>query len=166
MILTLWFSPLPWLVHAALNCWLCVDRFPLTVTCVLFVAILPAACLTCTPLISDSLLTSIVVFSFQKCLAAIPFTWGKKASWLTPTEQKLSFLLCIASIWEKCKKLKSLGGFGVHWFNSAAEKTRIIFLSLPSLEFLIFFVASFSATSWSGWKQFCYEFTRSAFQGL
>lgn len=30
-------------------------------------------------------------FLFQKCLAATPFIWGKKASWLIPAEQKLSF---------------------------------------------------------------------------
>lgn len=31
-------------------------------------------------------------FLFQKCLAATPSTWGKKASWHIPAEQKLSLL--------------------------------------------------------------------------
>lgn len=140
MILTSRFSPLPCVVCAALKCWLCVDRFPLTVTCILFLLIFclqPVSLITCTLLIPVSLLTCIVIFSFQKCLVAIPFTWGKKASWLIQTEQKLSFLLCITFVREKCKKFKSLEGFGVHWFNSAAGITCIIFLSLFSLEFLM-----------------------------
>lgn len=78
----------------------------------------PVPSITCTLLIPDSLLTCIVIFSFQKCLAAIPFTWGKKASWLTQTEQKLSFLLCIVFVSEKCEKFKKPGGIwgSLVWF--------------------------------------------------
>lgn len=155
VILTFWFFPPPCLVRAALKCWLCVDRFTLTVTCILFVALLPAACLidNCTLLIPDSLFTSIVVFSFQKCLAAIPFTWGKKASWLTQTEQKLSFLLCTTFVWEKCKKLKKPGGIwgSLIYFCCWEDSHHLSFPSQSSVsDALIFFVASFSVTGWSG----------------
>lgn len=97
--------------------WGLSGSFPLAVTCILLSVLLPAAFVTdnLNTSIPDSLLTSIV-FSFQKCLAAIPFTWGKKASWLTQTEQKLSFLLCITFVWEKLggkKAWRDLGFTGL-----------------------------------------------------
>lgn len=143
----LWSSLYDFLFHHALCILLCntgwVVRFYLIVTCILLVALLPAVCLidNLHSLILHSLLTRIV-FSFQKCLAAIPFTWGKKASWLTQTEQKLSSLFCIAQVlYErngKKKKLKKNTTWrNLRFIGLILLMRRLLGLSLPSFEFLL-----------------------------
>lgn len=132
--------------------WGLSGSFPLAVTCILLSVLLPAALVidNLNTSIPDSLLTSIV-FSFQKCLAAIPFTWGKKASWLTQTEQKLSFLLCI-TYYERNGGAWGLkpGEIWVSLVRSCCWKDTVVFLSLPSLQFLLSwsFVVSSSDTGW------------------
>lgn len=131
----LWSSGYDFVFHHAL-CMLLwntdwVVRLYVIVTCIFLVALLPEVIDNLHSLILDSLLTSVVFF-FQKCLAAIPFTWGKKASWLTQTEQKLSFLLSIAYVlYERNggKKKHNVEEFGVHWFSRIDGKTPSSFTS-------------------------------------
>jgi len=149
----LWSSGYDFVFHHAL-CMLLwntdwVVRLYVIVTCIFLVALLPEVIDNLHSLILDSLLTSVVFF-FQKCLAAIPFTWGKKASWLTQTEQKLSFLLSIAYVlYERNGGKKNTTWRNLGFTGLVVLMGRLRHLSLPSFEFLLCWSSvDSSTTSW------------------
>lgn len=73
-------------LEAHWKCSLCTDRLtPPDSWC--FCSFLSTFHLSCP---SNLPLFDKFCFFFQKCLAATPFIWGKKASWLIQAEQKLS----------------------------------------------------------------------------
>lgn len=73
------------------KCWLYVDMFAAWEPVSVSVTFVSAPCPLITAAFQLQTLFDQCCFLFQKCLAATPFIWGKKASWLIPAEQKLSY---------------------------------------------------------------------------